>query len=82
VTAPVLRIALLVGLAVVGNGVDGSGKRRNTGSQKRSADARRCPKCERSAALVRLQPPSWSLGWQSGDVTTVCRWCDYTRTKP
>lgn len=38
-------------------------------AMKRSAESRRCPKCNRKSALQR-----WSDDFARG---SACRWCDY-----
>lgn len=61
-----------------------SERRNNTthrrGVGKRSAEARRCPKCGRGAALVEVKPRPVA----PGEVTKYCRWpdCTYGRIIP
>lgn len=61
---------------IVGSGVDGNGKRARGPSSARRAQlarSRRCPKCDRGAALS---------SYDDGVLTGVaCRWCDYARLR-
>lgn len=41
-------------------------------SARLSAERRRCPDCQRGAALSVVLNP--------GTVSTVCRWCDHEKT--
>ncbi len=53
-----------------------AGKKTNRfAAARRSAEARRCPKCGRKAALERTSST------YPGQITTICRWddCDYAR---
>ncbi len=60
----------------MGNGIDGNGRRtRGPSSARRAqlAESRRCPQCNRGAALSR---------YDDGVLIGVtCRWCDYTNLR-
>ena len=53
----------------------GTAKNQFRAAMRRSAEARRCPKCGRKSALVRLPADVFYMA------TTYCRWddCDYQR---
>lgn len=61
-------------------GADGAGRRPSTGAQRRTAEARRCPTCNRGGALVSVKPRPV----EAGETTTYCRWddCTYARVVP
>lgn len=55
----------------------GTSRNQFEAAMSRSAEKRRCPKCQRKSALVRL-PTDHDLGLAG---VTYCRWddCDYER---
>ncbi len=56
----------------------GTAKNQWEAGMRRSAESRRCPKCQRKSALVRLPRTDEFLAM------TYCRWndCDYERHHP
>ncbi len=56
----------------------GTAKNQFEAAMSRSAERRRCPKCQRKSALVRVPADDFYWG------VTYCRWndCDYRRDRP